>query len=72
MNCLRAPFSASTSFDFAEGMAPHMRCAMLSLIQERMGHAPFESFDPVMFHIDTGAVRVRRILDSMVAAESSR
>ena len=46
--------------------------AMLKIIQERMGDAPFESFNPVMFHIDTGAVRVRRILERMVAAESGR
>lgn len=45
--------------------------AMLALIQERMVDAPFESFDPVMFHIDTGAVRVRRILDRMVSEEKS-
>ncbi|MFM9971669.1 MAG: hypothetical protein ACKVQK_25085, partial [Burkholderiales bacterium] len=45
--------------------------AMLEVIQARMGDAPFESFDPVMFHIDTGAVRVRRILDRMVKEESA-
>ena len=44
--------------------------AMLAIIQQRMGDAPFESFDPVMFHIDVGAVRVRRILDRMVADEA--
>jgi Vanillate O-demethylase oxygenase C-terminal domain len=48
-----------------------LRSRMLALIQERMGDAPFESFDPVMFHIDTGAVRVRRILDRMVSEEQS-
>ena len=46
--------------------------ALLAIIQERMGDAPFESFAPVMFNIDSGAVRVRRILDRMVTAESGR
>lgn len=44
---------------------------MLARIQARMGDTPFEEFNPVMFSIDAGPVRVRRALERMVREESA-
>jgi hypothetical protein len=44
---------------------------MLEAIQESLGDAEnFWNLNPVMLHTDSGALRARRELDKLIAAES--
>ncbi len=42
---------------------------MLSAIQRRMGDADFASLNPVLFNVDTGAIKVRRVMERLIAEE---
>ena len=42
---------------------------MLSAIQQRMDEPGFAD-EPVLFNVDTGAVRVRRVMERLIAAEA--
>jgi phenylpropionate dioxygenase-like ring-hydroxylating dioxygenase large terminal subunit len=45
---------------------------MLAAIQRRMDEADLSSLNPVLFNVDTGAIRVRRVMDRLIAAERYR
>lgn len=45
---------------------------MLSAIQSRMGDASFASLNPVLFNVDSGAIKVRRVMERLIAAERAR
>jgi vanillate O-demethylase monooxygenase subunit len=42
---------------------------LLEKIQRRMGDRPFESLDPVLFDVDVGASRVRRLMATLKEKE---
>ncbi len=44
---------------------------MLSAIQRRMDEAEFPDVEPVLFNVDVGAVKVRRVMDRLIAAEQA-
>jgi len=61
--CGMSPFSVPI---FREENAP-----MLEAVQTSMGDADrFREFEPVMLHTDSGALRARRELDKLLAAEA--
>ncbi len=45
---------------------------MLAAQQQRIGNADFWDLQPALLPIDAGAVRVRRRMDELLAAENAR
>jgi vanillate O-demethylase monooxygenase subunit len=45
--------------------------SILTQIQQRMGTASFDSLDAVLFHVDAGATRVRRVMKQLIDLEAA-